>query len=60
MFVWRYSARPGFGRTTGVRGAINLISASALATAPMVGAYAQTCEDIKTGGDHQVRGRHGA
>lgn len=51
MFVWRYSARPGFGRTTGVRGAINLISASALATAPMVGAYAQTCEDIKTGGD---------
>jgi hypothetical protein len=42
MFVWRYSARPGFGRTTGVRGAINLISVSARATAPMVGAYAQT------------------
>jgi hypothetical protein len=42
MFVRRYSTRPASGCITGVRGTINLISVSALATAPMVGAYAQT------------------
>ena len=51
MFVWRYSTRPGSGCITGVRGAVSLISVSALPTAPMVGAYAQTCAGIKTGGD---------
>jgi hypothetical protein len=49
------SRNPGVGASTVLRGAINLLSVSALTFAPMVGAYAQayaqTCDDIKTGGD---------
>jgi hypothetical protein len=39
------------GAITALRCTINVLSVSALTVAQMVGAYAQTCDDIKTDGD---------
>ncbi len=51
MLNWLSSIDAGTGAITAAGSAINLLSVSTLTMAPMVCAYAQTCEDIKTDGD---------